>query len=136
MGFDVCRNLVTVVRLVGASNAFKHVLLMAFLINVIAAAVENENVCDVATKSKTCNHKHELTIDVSRVEQSVDGLDQKPNQEAPNYNNTSEGANYICTMVAVRILQSCRFARQVNSQERNHEPGHITQLMCGVTQDS
>jgi hypothetical protein len=56
-----------VVRFVCASDAFKQVLGLAFLVLLIAATIEDEYVGNVASKSEACRDKHELTIDIGGV---------------------------------------------------------------------
>lgn len=87
------------VRFIGTRQTFKHVLLLALLVHTVAAALQDDQVEYVAPQAEARSDEHELAIDICRVQQAVNCLDQKPDQEAPNYNDTAEGANYIGAMV-------------------------------------
>jgi len=96
---DIGADFVSVVRFVGARQTFKQVLRLALFVHIVAAALQDEQVGDVAPQAEASNDEHELAIDFRRVQKAVNCLDQKPDQEAPNYNDTAEGANYISPMV-------------------------------------
>ena len=122
--------------LVCTGNTFEQVRRLTLFVLTIAATVQDDDVEDVAPKAEDCDNQHEPAIDFTRVNQAFSSLDQKPHQEAPNNDNTSEGSEDVGPVISIGVLESCRLSCQVEGNERDHEAHHVTELMGGVTQDS
>lgn len=90
--------------LVRTGNAFKQVQLFSFLALVVAAAIQDDDVEDVAAKTKDCCDKHDTAIDISWAQQSLNRFGQKPYQEAPNDQYACKGTDDVGTMIPVRFL--------------------------------
>lgn len=58
--------------------------LLAPFILIVAAAIQNNYVEDVASQAKNCSGKHNTAIDISWVNQSFNSFREKPYQEAPD----------------------------------------------------
>ena len=61
---------------VRACNALKQVLFLAPFIRLIAAAVQDDDVEDVATQSEYLRDEHDFTVDIARIHESFDSLGQ------------------------------------------------------------
>ena len=60
--------------LVRARNALKEVLFLALFIRLVAAAVQDDYVEDVASQSEYRCDKHDFTVDIARIQKSFDRL--------------------------------------------------------------
>ena len=70
--------------LVRARNALEQVLFLAPFIRLIAAAVQDDDVEDVAPQSEYRRDEHDFTVDIAWIQESFDRLGQQPDQETPN----------------------------------------------------
>lgn len=75
---------IPVIRLVRACNALKNTLFVAEFVGLVAAALEDEQVGEVAEETKAGYEEHELAVDLLRVDEALCGLDQKPYKKSPN----------------------------------------------------
>ena len=110
---------------VGTSDAFKDVLLATLFVNIIAAAVKNDDVEDVAAKAEDRSEEHDLAVDLSRSDQALYSLGKKPDKQAPDNHDAAEGANYISPVVAVGVFESGLLLRHPDGQERDHEASYV-----------
>ena len=90
--------------LVCTGNALKQVKLLSLLALVVAAAIQDNDVEDVAAKAKDCRDKHDTAIDISWAQQSLNRFGQKPYQEAPNDQYARKGTDDVGSMIPVRFL--------------------------------
>ena len=58
--------------------AFKQVNLLSFFTFVVAAAIQDDDIEDVAAQAEDCSDEHDPAIDVSWVHQSFDCFGEKP----------------------------------------------------------
>jgi len=92
--------------LVSTGDTFEQVHLFASFPFTVATAGEDNEVEDVATEAKDRGNQHDFTVDIARVHQPFHCFGEKPNEKAPDYQNTAEGTNDIGAMVPVRVLKS------------------------------
>ena len=78
---------------------------------VVAAAVKDDQVRDVAAQAEDGSDQHYLSIDINRVDQSVNRLDQEPDQQPPNDRDTRQRANHVGSLVAIGVLERLRLPR-------------------------
>ena len=84
---------------------------------MVAAALKDEQVCDVTAEAKDRCEQHDLAIYLLWIENSLYCLSKEPNQETPDNDDTAEGANYISSVVAIGVLQRGRLACQADRHE-------------------
>ena len=61
------RNTIAMHWLVGAGDAFKQASLFATVVLIVAAALKDKEVGDVAAESEAGSDQHELSIDLGRI---------------------------------------------------------------------
>ena len=65
----------------------------------------------------------------------MNGLNQEPYEQAPDYKNTPKRANHVSPVVAESVFHSRWLAGHVDGEERDDEACHVTQLVGCIAED-
>ena len=86
----------------------------------------------MASAPTTATDEHQAAVDLDRVAQPIDGLDQHPDSDRHQQQRVAEGRQDLGTLQAKGAFHSCGPGRQGGRDERQDQAGGVGQHMAGV----
>jgi hypothetical protein len=102
---------------------------------VTLAGVENLHLDEVEDEGHDGNHKHFATDDLGRLEETISGLDEKPDSHDPDGGHGDHSADDLSTVPAVCQMIVGTLLAESQGKDRHSEANNVRGQVSGVGHD-